>query len=93
MTVRILPEGQPITVAGRNLWALRLLMKAGKDGCTPIEQPGPRWSDYTHKLRKFGFAIETVHETHGGPFPGTHARYILHSQVETIPEEGSAVNV
>jgi hypothetical protein len=28
-------------------------------------------------LRSMGLPIETIHEPHGGAYPGTHARYIL----------------
>ena len=70
-----------LSVSGRDRWALECLMAAGTNGCTPIETPGPRWSGYVHNLREIGIAIETIHEKHGGPFPGTHARYVLRSHV------------
>jgi hypothetical protein len=35
--------------------------------------------------REFGLDIETAHESHRGQFPGSHARYILRSQVEIVP--------
>jgi hypothetical protein len=71
-----------ITVQGRDRWALECLIKAGALGCTPIDQPGPRWSAYVHALRhERGLAIETIHEKHGGPFQGNHARYVLKSHV------------
>lgn len=72
---------QLVTVKGRDRWALECLIAMGMKGCTPIETPGPRWSGYVHKLREMGIAIETIHEKHGGPFPGTHARYVLRSDV------------
>lgn len=77
------PDGQSsqITVKGRNRWALEALMKAGRRGCTPIDNPAPRWSAYTYNLRQMGVAIETVHEQHGGAFSGNHGRYILRCQV------------
>ena len=84
ITARILPDGKAITVIGRDAWALRNLVEAGNAGCTPIDHPGPRWSHYVFKLRGFGFVIETVHENHGGPFAGTHARYVLRSDVELV---------
>lgn len=84
ITARILPDGKPVTVIGRDAWALRNLVNAGAAGCTPIDHPGPRWSHYVFKLRGFGFVIETVDEKHGGPFAGSHARYVLRSQVEII---------
>ncbi len=86
ISARILPGGKPMTVVGRDAWALRNLVKAGEAGCTPIDHPGPRWSHYVFKLRGFGFLIETVNENHGGQFAGTHARYVLRSKVEILRE-------
>ncbi|RDW12092.1 hypothetical protein DIE28_15580 [Paracoccus thiocyanatus] len=70
-----------IVVKGRDRWALENLMQAGPRGCTPIDHPGPRWSAYVFKLKKAGICIETIHESHEGPFPGHHARYVLRSSV------------
>mgnify|MGYP003145367751 CR=1 FL=1 len=70
---------------GRDGWALRELVRAGKRGCTPIDNPAPRWSHYIHKLRtKFGVTIETITEPHGGDYAGTHARYVLRDRVEIL---------
>lgn len=71
-----------ITVKGRDRWALECLIAAGDKGCTPIDTPGPRWSAYTFNLRSLGVDIETVTETHTGPFCGHHARYVLRCRVE-----------
>ena len=70
-----------VVVAGRARWALECLISAGERGCTPIDTPGPRWSDYVFKLRGQGLTIETITEKHEGPFSGTHARYVLRSIV------------
>lgn len=78
---RVLPDGQAMTIEGRPAWALHQLHLAGKVGCTPITTPGPRWSHYVYKLRRMGFDIETLHESHGGQFAGHHARYILRSSI------------
>ncbi|WP_244495254.1 winged helix domain-containing protein [Ensifer sp. Root423] len=78
------PHGLPITVVGREYWALKNLIDAGERGCTPIDQPGPRWSHYIWKLRGYGIAIETTDERHDGPFPGIHARYILRSDLTVL---------
>lgn len=75
-----------IDVSGRDEWALLQLVRAGLRGCTPIDNPAPRWSAYIHKLRRMGLDIETVHERHGGPFPGRHARYVLHAFVQPLAE-------
>ncbi len=81
----ILADGRTLTVTGRDAWALLELLRAGPRGCTPIDNPGPRWSAYVLNLRReCGFEIETVHEGHSGPFPGRHARYVLRSTVEII---------
>lgn len=77
-----------ITVYGRERWALECLIEAGEMGCTPIKKPGPRWSAYIFDLRSMGIDIETIREAHHGPFEGTHARYVLRSQVTR--EEGDA---
>ena len=90
ITAHIIPDGRTITVIGRDAWALQNLVQAGTAGCTPINQPGPRWSHYIFKLRGFGFVIETINEMHGGPFAGHHARYVLRSQVELLDEQGVA---
>lgn len=68
------------TVTGRWRWALEALLRAGLNGCTPLDQPGPRWSAYVHTLRhEHRVEIETVYEKHGGPFGGNHARYVIRS--------------
>jgi len=66
-------DDEVLAVKGCDAWALSELMSAGDKGCTPIETPGPRWSAYVHNLRKAGAIIETHHEAHAGPFPGSHA--------------------
>jgi hypothetical protein len=83
--VHIEPDAGTMTLKGRTAWALRKLAEAGNRGCTPIDTPGPRWSDYVFKLRRAGFVVETIHERHGGDYPGNHARYVLHNTV-TIQE-------
>lgn len=78
-------DGATLTVRGRDGWALQQLIAAGVDGCTPIDHPGPRWSGYVHKLRhRYGLAIETMDESHGGTFPGRHARYVLREPLEIV---------
>lgn len=70
-----------VVVKGRDRWALECLIAASTTGCTPFCKPGPRWSAYVHNLRKLGVNIETINESHDGPFSGTHARYVLRSNV------------
>lgn len=80
----VTPEcGEPFTIEakGREAWALDRLRFAGPKGCTPITEPAPRWSAYVHKLRGQGVPIETVAEPHGGPYSGTHGRYVLRADV------------
>ena len=76
-----------VHVAGRDRWALEQLMATGKKGCTPIDTLGPRWSGYVFNLREQGIDIETVHESHDGPFTGRHARYVLRSRVQRIEDD------
>ncbi|WP_426031070.1 winged helix domain-containing protein [Cypionkella sp. TWP1-2-1b2] len=55
-----------------------------------LDNPAPRWSSYKHKLkRKYGLDIDAPDEKHGGPFEGTHSRYILKSRV-TLAQGESA---
>lgn len=70
-----------IVVSGRDCWALEELRKAGAKGCTPIDNPAPRWSAYVFNLRDLGVDIETITEPHAGDFPGHHGRYVLRSGV------------
>ncbi len=86
VTFRLDAEGPAFTVKGRMAWALHELVHAGERGCTPIDRPAPRWSDYVHKLRKAGLAIETLDEAHGGAYSGSHGRYVLRSPVQVIEE-------
>ncbi len=81
------PDGSclQLELSGREEWALSHLIAAGEAGCTPIDTPGPRWSDYVFKLRRRGVDIRTITETHGGQFSGHHARYVLRSRVHRAP--------
>lgn len=84
-------DGEPfcIAVKGRVQWALDRLRKAGAKGCTPIDQPAPRWSAYVFVLRSEGVEIETLHEPHAGDFPGHHGRYVLRATVTRWTEGGA----
>ena len=75
-----------VEVHGRLEWTLLQLAVAGARGCTPIDNPAPRWSGYVHALRERGVDIETLTERHSGPFPGNHARYILHGIVRRMED-------
>jgi len=81
------PDGSPRRIEGREAWMLRLLINAGRCGVSPLDRPdGTRMSHYVYLLRRDGFVVETEHEPHGGPFPGTHARYRLGGKI-TILED------
>ncbi len=89
-----LPDGSeslPVTVIGRDAWMLDQLMQVGAHGLTSIERPAPRISHYVHKLRGFGFDIDTEYEGHGGPFPGKHGRYRLLSKVRIVADSRKVV--
>lgn len=79
-----------IHVKGRNAWTLNELINAGQKGCTPIDNPAPRWSAYVHNLRGMGVDIETIRENHGGEFAGHHARYVLRCHVERLDSANAA---
>jgi len=84
---------QVLELKGREEWALSRLLAAGDCGCTPIDTPGPRWSDYVFKLRRRGINVETITEAHNGPYAGHHARYVLRSRIERLsggPANGAA---
>ena len=92
-TVKVENPGEDdrfVLVSGRVRWALECLIKAGAEGCTPIDTPGPRWSDYVFRLRAEGVQIDTITEKHEGPFAGTHARYVLKSRVSPVMTEVAA---
>ena len=88
--VRNETELDVIIVTGRDRWALEQLITSGVKGLTPIDNPAPRWSGYVHNLRGMGVEIETIHERHAGPFAGTHARYVLRSEVAQMVSDGEA---
>ena len=78
-------DGRPaVTIKGRNARCLHRLLQAGKKGVSPaMDDPMPRWSHYVFCLRTHHeVVIETLTEKHGGPYAGTHARYVLRSRVE-----------
>ena len=79
-----------VTVKGRDRWALEQLAAAGNQGCTPINNPAPRWSAYVHNLRSLDVPIVTHTEAHEGPFAGTHARYELMAVVTRANERATA---
>lgn len=82
------PDAFILRLTGRDAWTLERLVDAGATGCTPIEQPAPRWSAYVHRLRGMGVVIITQMEPHGGEFPGRHARYVLGCTVERVLGHG-----
>ena len=81
-----------ILLKGREAWAARELIIAGAAGCTPIDAPAPRWSSYVHKLRRRGIHIQSIPESHGGPFAGRHVRYVLCSVVLLVPTATANTN-
>jgi hypothetical protein len=88
--IRHAKEVRAVEVTGRDAWALCALFEAGQQGCTPMDAPAPRWSAYVFNLRRLGFDIETLHERHGGPYAGTHARYVLHGDVRLLPPHSAS---
>jgi hypothetical protein len=87
LTVRRLDTGEELHLAGREAWCMAQLINVRGGGTTSFERPAPRWSDYVFKLRKRGIPIETIEESHGGPYRGAHARYFLRVAVEVINQQ------
>jgi hypothetical protein len=85
LTARIGGSDGPIKqFTGRFAWTLQQLAQAGNEGVTPLDRPAPRWSHYVHRLRRSGVPIETINETHTGPYAGRHGRYRLTVPVEIL---------
>ena len=90
LSVRRLDTGEELVTEGREAWCLAQLVVTGNKGVTPIERPAPRWSHYIFKLRKRGLPVETIDETHGGTYRGTHARYRLDVPMAILEQEFAA---
>ena len=77
------------TFRGRYAWALRRLIRAGEQGCAPIDWPDLGWPHYVEALRGEGVRIDTVMERHRGQNPGTHVRYVLRSDVAIVEQRAA----
>jgi hypothetical protein len=92
LTAQVLPNGEPVTVVGRQAQTLRLLIVRGAAGFTSGEASPLGWarrtSHYVMQLRRAGFPIGMVRE------PATDGsrvgRYFLGSPVAVLAE-GDAV--
>ena len=73
-----------LTLKGRFAWALKELQTAGSQGLHVIDRPALHWSHSIYRLRRDCLAIETIPESHSGPYAGSHARYVLRSPVQII---------
>lgn len=87
LTACVLPDGDPITVRGRDAETLKLLIRQGALGFTSGEASPLGWarrtSHYIFKLRRAGFPIMTVREKAGDACVG---RYSLNAPIEVISE-------
>ncbi|MBZ9655044.1 winged helix domain-containing protein [Phyllobacterium lublinensis] len=84
-------DGPRVLFTGRNAWAIKQLVEAGTRGVSSRDiPPGVRLAAHVFNLKKAGVVIETVHESHKGPFPGVHARYRTVTQVTIVEERGVA---
>lgn len=88
------PHGdETVQITGQACRTLVALIKH-PNGVTPGDISvwgwGYRASEYVRNLRyKYGLDIETLKETHFGPDGrGWHGRYILHTPVELLENEG-----
>ena len=89
MTVYVVetPDGRQHRLTGREAFAAHALNERRSSGVTPIDWVGPRWSHYVMLLCRRGFDIETKTESHGGPFAGSHGRYVLHTPLKVLHVE------
>lgn len=83
LTFSLSPDGEPVTVDGREAQTLALLVTTGPRGFTSGEASHLGWarrtSAYVHKLRRLGLPIATVREK--TPDGATVARYTLAASV------------
>jgi hypothetical protein len=88
LRVRIAPDGEPVTVRGREAQTLRLLIDRGAAGVTSGEASPLGWarrtSAYVLKLRRLGFPIETSRERIGDANVGRY-RLTASVSVEAAP--------
>lgn len=82
--VQRLDTRETLRLKGREAWTLTCLMEVREHGVIPLERPAPRWSAYVHSLRKRGLSIDTIDESHAGPYSGTHGRYILRTPLRVL---------
>jgi Winged helix domain len=68
-----LDDDSILTVEGDDARALSRLVHAGEHGCTPINNPVPRWCHY-------------VWEAHSGAYAGHNARYVFRNALTVIAE-------
>ena len=77
-------DNHVIRLTGRYAETLRKLAESRLSGVTVLEfrgGPAYRLAAYIHYLRGLGLSIETKRERHDC---GTHARYVLHTEVRII---------
>ncbi|MFN3815161.1 hypothetical protein [Brevundimonas sp.] len=90
LTFRLLPDGEPLTVEGREAQTLALLLTTGPRGFTSGEASPLGWarrtSAYIFKLRRLGLPIATAREA--TPDGARVARYTLAGPV-TLAEGGA----
>ena len=81
IVARRLPDGDPVSLNGREALTMLALRLKGVDGLRAYDFPGGppfRLAAYVCDLRKLGFPIRTEREEHPG---GTHAVYFLECAV------------
>ena len=84
IVARVLPDGKPFVVTGREAQTLAALVARGSRGVSGWDFPGGppfRLSAYIHDLRRFGAPIAMVWERHSG---GRHGRFYLAGEVEIL---------
>jgi len=90
LTWRLLPDGEPVTVDGREAQTLALLLTTGPRGFTAGEASPLGWARrtaaYVHKLRRLGLPVVTDRETTADG--AVVARYSLIAPVAVVKGGG-----
>ena len=86
LSARVLPDGAPFLVTGREAETLSALVRHGARGVSGWDFPGGppyRLAAYVHDLRRIGVPIAMAWERHSG---GRHGRFFLTGEIQIIQE-------
>lgn len=75
-----------VNVVGHARWTREEPMCAGANGCTPIERPFSRPSDYDHRICPFGVHVETFGDPNSGRSAATHTSSVPRADLTLFSE-------